>query len=93
MSFRECTPMHDIVVPILMGESWAGQSLVRKGAESWEIRSVGSQTYDEWMPVTFAPTAEVLDKMLSHGEIALGEDRTASLVPGPWGLSRNGRSD
>jgi hypothetical protein len=92
MSFRNHTLMYDVVAPILMGESWAGEPLVRKGAEGWEIRSVGTQTYDEWMPVTFAPTAEVLDEMLSHGEIMLGEDQTAQLVPGPWGLGKDGRT-
>lgn len=92
MSFRHHTPMHDVVSPILAGESWAGLPLVRKGAEGWEIRSVASRIYDKWMPVTFEPTTRVLDEMLSHGEIVIGEDQTAHLVPGPWGLDKSGRT-
>jgi hypothetical protein len=91
MSFRNRTPMYDVVVPILL-ESWTGRPMVRKSAEGWEILSVASHTYDEWTPVTFAPTAEVLDEMFSNGEIALDKDQTAQLVPGPWGLGKDGRT-
>jgi hypothetical protein len=86
MSFRNHTPMYDVVAPILL-LSWTGRPLVRKSVEGWEIHNL-----DKWMPVTFAPTAEVLDHMLSHGEIMLDEDQNARLVPGPWGLDRSGRS-
>lgn len=89
MSFRNWTPMHDVVAPILLMDK---ADLVRQGENGWEMRSVASQTYDEWMAVTFAPTAAVLDEMLAAGEIFLDEHGHAHLAPGPWGLDRGGRS-
>jgi hypothetical protein len=87
MSFRNRTPMHDVVSPILLMSENMGIPLVRKDDFGWLMWS-----FKSWMPVTFEPTAQVLDEMLSHGEIVINEDQTVSLVPGPWGLGRDGRA-
>jgi hypothetical protein len=92
MSFHNHTPMHDIVTPILLMGTEYEVPLVRRSGEGWQLRQLPNNTCDEWMPVTFAPTAEVLDKMLSHGEIAIDEDQVVRLVPGPWGLGKDGRA-
>lgn len=89
MSFRNQTPMHNMVVPVLlMAEN--GRPVVRKGENGWEMSSVGSQNYGEWRLVTNELTAAVLDQMLAAGEIVLDEHKYVRLMPGPWGLRQGG---
>lgn len=89
MTFRNQTPMYDIVVPILLAAE-SNYPVVRKSENGWEMGGVGTQNYGEWVLVTFAPTAAVLDQMLAAGEIVLDEHNYVRLVPGPWGLRRGG---
>jgi hypothetical protein len=79
--------MHDIVRPILLITEHTGIPMVRKDDEGWAIRESLSLDLDEWMPVTFAPTAAALDDMLACGEIVIDEQHTAHVTYGPWGLT------